>query len=147
MKKIISFFILCISITLFAQDLDFYRSYKSYEYGRYETPELVKMKTELYLRKLILGGYKIKKNEVTQSKIDIDFIIPYSKGIDYVKANLVYEFNSYGYSAALYYPEMYLRNKKKWIDLKGNKTYMKNIIDIVEEIVYKDYQTEINSNF
>ncbi|AQW91279.1 hypothetical protein [Elizabethkingia anophelis] len=147
MKKIISIFLLTISLILSAQKSDLYSSYKLYDYGSIENAEIIKLKTERYLRNLIRGGYIIKKKEVTQTKIDIDFIVPDEKGASYLKANLVYEFDNDGYSASMYFPELYLKEKKKWIDLKDSVSYMKKIINILEDITYKDYQTEINSNF
>ncbi|MDR2230139.1 MAG: hypothetical protein LBE39_11790 [Flavobacteriaceae bacterium] len=147
MKKFLSIFLLTISLILYAQKSDLYSSYKLYDYGIIEDAEIIKLKTESYLRKLIKGGFRTKKNEVTRTKIDIDFIIPNKSGINHVKANIVYEFEDDGYSASLYFPELYLIEKKKWIDLKDSEVHMKNIINVIEEIVYKDYQTEINSNF
>jgi len=147
MKKYLSILLLAISTIVFAQKSDLYSSYKLYDYGTIENAEIIKLKTESYLRKLIKFGFRIKKNEVTRSKIDIDFIIPNKNGINHVKANVVYEFEDDGYSASLYFPELYLTEKKKWIDLKDSEVNMKNIINVIEEIVYKDYQTEINSNF
>lgn len=147
MKKYLSILLLAISTIVFAQKSDLYSSYKLYDYGTIENAEIIKLKTESYLRKLIKFGFRIKKNEVTRSKIDIDFIIPNKNGINHVKANVVYEFEDDRYSASLYFPELYLTEKKKWIDLKDSEVNMKNIINVIEEIVYKDYQTEINSNF
>ncbi|MDX8568502.1 hypothetical protein OZ668_10915 [Elizabethkingia sp. HX XZB] len=146
MKKFLSIFLLISSLILFAQKSELYSSYKLYDYGTIEDAEIIKMKTENYLRALINSGYKISKNEITKSKIDINFIYPI-KGIDNLKANIVYEFDKYGYSAALYFPKMYLKDKKKWIDLDESDPNMNKIIKILEDIVYKNYQTDINSNF
>ncbi|MVW92399.1 hypothetical protein FCL53_10525 [Elizabethkingia meningoseptica] len=146
MKKILSVLLLIISLILTAQNSGLYTSNRIYEYGTYESPELIKMKTEKYLRNLIEAGYLIKKNEVTRSKIDIDFSI-LSKDIEIVRSKVVYEFYKSGYSAFIFHPKMYMKEDKKWVFLKEDDIHLKQIIDIIEEIIYKDYQTDINSNF
>ncbi|WP_395762389.1 hypothetical protein [Elizabethkingia anophelis] len=146
MKKILFVFLLILFTISFAQNSGLYSSNRIYEYGKYETPELIKLKTEKYLQNLIKSGYLIRKNEVTKSKIDINLSL-LNKGIEIAKTKIIYEFYDSGYSVFMYHPQMYFKEKKKWIYLKDDDISLKKIIDVLEDIAYKDYQTEINSNF
>lgn len=144
--KYIIFLSVFISYFSFGQTSEIYTSDRSYSYPKYEDKELLKLKTESYILKIKNSGFSVKKNEVTQSKIDIDISIPLDNK-NVISFNIVYSFYDSFYSAALYGPKYYLAKNKDWIYLRPDNEKQKAMIDRIEELTYKQYQTEVNSNF
>ncbi|WP_284357548.1 hypothetical protein [Elizabethkingia anophelis] len=148
MKKIIFLLLFFLFNMSFSQESGdtLYKESRMYDYSTYESKELIKLKTENYLLDLIAAGFKIKKNEVTRDKIDINitYIINSNSSVNY---NVIYYFEDSYYNVRVFYPVCVFNKPKKLIDVDITNPNHRKLIDTIENLMFKNYQTYINSNF
>lgn len=148
MKKLLLLLTLSIAIFTFAQSdsISIYHTERTYRYPKYEDKDLIKLKTENYLIDLKRSGFTITKNEIEEYKIDID-ISTTTKDKNIIRFNVVYMFFDTFYTVDLWSPKFYFAKTKKWILLEKYSDDDEKITSIIEDIVFKNYQNEINANF
>lgn len=148
MKKLLMLLALSVAILNFAQSdsIKLYHTEKTYRYPAYEDKELLKLKTENYLIDLKRSGFSITKNEIELYKIDID-ISTTTKDKNIIKFNVVYMFFDTFYTVDLWSPKFYFAKKKKWKFLEKYSDDDYKLASIIEDIVFKNYQNEVNANF
>ena len=146
MKKIlfILVFIACYSFN--AQIVtDSISEYRSYKYEEYDTPYLIKTKTELYLSEIQNKGVEIEKENVDKDGFKLVFYIPAETKDDYIVCRVRYFFRDNLYI-------VHVGNVNRY-NLKSKKTTLINVVDdiysmsYVRSVIFIDWQNEINSNF
>ncbi|WP_126654069.1 hypothetical protein [Chryseobacterium aureum] len=148
MKYIFALIFLIFSIITFSQEQDneIYHSEKKYEYTKFDDKDLVKMKTELYIRRLKNEGFVINKNQIKEYKFDINVSNEF-KDKNILSFNLVFSFFDTFYTVDLWSPKIYIAKKKQWISInKINPEYDK-LREAIEKLSFDEYENDVNANF
>ena len=116
-----------------------------YPYSKYETVDIIKAKTELYLLKIQNDGVKIEKNKVTDDMFDLILVIPTENKDEVIAFKIVYKFFKTHYVSGIFLPRIYNKstNITTHINLKE-----KNInVSSINDVAFENWQNEIKSNF
>lgn len=132
MKKLWSFFVLFGILTCGQNS-------KSYDYTKYQDRDLLKIKTEVFLRNLKSAGFIITKNEVTGYTIDIKI------KMNNTEFDTMFIFGESVYSVSYSNPVSNYRGKKVYLSRQDEK--QAKMIDLIEDLLFKFYINEVNSNF
>jgi len=118
-----------------------YHKSKTYNYLGYQDQDIVRLKTEKYIKLLIKKEFKVTKNQINENEIDIDY------QMNILKFNVVYKFNESNFTVDLWFPKVYNPKKKEWIYIREENDYDKKLLELVENFSFKHYENEVFSNF
>lgn len=149
MKKILILLLFSIfSNPIFSQEKDIviYHSDKKYDYTKFYDKDLVKMKTEGYIRQLKNQGFIITKNQIKEYKFDIDVSTEFDDK-NTITFNLVFSFYDSFYTVDLWNPKVYIAKKKQWINIDKNNPGHNKLIEAIEKLSFTEYENDVNANF